>query len=207
MADDLTTGQFNWQSTPPLVAPLQRPGDVTFSVKDPSIVFHDGAWHLFCSVRLKEGGFRVEYLTFPDWDRVGEAVRHLLTCHPGRWGAVQVFYFEPHSQWYLICQAWDESWDPVYQAAYATTEDIADPDSWSPLTPLGMRKANGEKAGLDYWIICDEEKAYLFFTTLDGHMWREETPLADFPHGWSEAIRKATSPYCKSTRRPQSFIR
>jgi hypothetical protein len=42
------------------------------------------------------------------------------------------------------------------------------------------------KSGLDFWIICDDVKAHLFFTTLDGRMWREETPLGDFPVGWSE---------------------
>ncbi|MCK4298115.1 MAG: hypothetical protein KAX80_01210, partial [Planctomycetes bacterium] len=99
--------------------------------------------------------------------------------------APQVFYFQPHARWYLICQASDESWNPNYQPAYSTSDDISAPGSWSPLTPLGARQADG-KTGLDFWIICDEEKAHLFFTTLDGRMWREETPLEDFPTGWSE---------------------
>ncbi|MBM3501634.1 MAG: hypothetical protein FJX74_23520, partial [Armatimonadetes bacterium] len=81
----------------------------------------------------------------------------------------------------------DDAWDPKYCAAYSTATDITDPDSWSPLTPLGAKPADG-KAGLDYWVICDEAKAHLFFTTLDGRMWREETRLADFPRGWSEPV-------------------
>ena len=84
-------------------------------------------------------------------------------------------------------QASDESWEPKYQAAYSTTRTIADPSSWSKLKPLGARPA-GQKAGLDFWIICDEKKAHLFFTTLNGRMWREETTLAKFPAGWSKPV-------------------
>ena len=39
---------------------------------------------------------------------------------------------------------------------------------------------------LDFWVICDAAKAHLFYTSLDGNMWRSETPLGSFPHGWSE---------------------
>jgi hypothetical protein len=37
---------------------------------------------------------------------------------------------------------------------------------------------------LDYWIICDDRRAYLFLTSLDGRMWRLWTPLAEFPRGF-----------------------
>jgi hypothetical protein len=43
------------------------------------------------------------------------------------------------------------------------------------------------KAGLDYWVICDDSHAHLFFTTLDGRMWRCSTTIKQFPDsGWSE---------------------
>ncbi len=35
-------------------------------------------------------------------------------------------------------------------------------------------------------MICDAETAYLFYTSLNGRMWRAETTLANFPHGWAE---------------------
>ena len=35
-------------------------------------------------------------------------------------------------------------------------------------------------------MICDADKAHLFFTSNDGRMWRADTNLADFPHGWNE---------------------
>ena len=66
-----------------------------------------------------------------------------------------------------------------------TNRDIRDPKGWSRLQPPGHRSAGG-KRGLDFWVICDERKAHLFFTILDGRMWREETSLEAFPRGWSE---------------------
>jgi len=183
----LLAGEFRWTVGPPVVAPLQRPGDLLYSVKDPSVVQFGGRWHLFCTIRGQKRSHQIEYLTFEDWGKTDEAKRHLLTLHAGFFCAPQVFYFRPHKKWYLICQASDESWEPKYGAACSTTTDIADPKSWSPLRPLGHRLADG-KAGLDFWVISDEAKAHLFFTTLDGRMWREETRLADFPTGWSEPV-------------------
>lgn len=52
---------------------------------------------------------------------------------------------------------------------------------------LEAARQAGGKTGLDSWIICDEARAHLFLTTLDGHMWREEARLDDFPTGWSDA--------------------
>ena len=43
-----------------------------------------------------------------------------------------------------------------------------------------------EVGGLDYWIICDDQRAYLFLTSLNGKMWRLWTPLEDFPHGFHD---------------------
>jgi hypothetical protein len=185
--NDLLAGRFNWRVSEPLVAPVGPGEDSYHSVKDPSIVFADGKWHLFCTVRGVKRSHQTEYLTFTDLTHPEPEERRFLTLHPGYFCAPQVFFFAPQGKWYLICQASDEAWDPKYGAAYATTSDIGDPGSWSALTPLGAKPADG-KAGLDYWVICDEAKAHLFFTTLDGRMWREETALADFPHGWSEPV-------------------
>jgi hypothetical protein len=187
VADGLLAGRFRWEISDPLVRPVESADDTYYSVKDPSVVFHNGKWHLFCTVRGLNRSHQIEYLSFPDRASTGTAQRQILTMHQGFFCAPQVFYFAPHEKWYLICQASDDAWEPKYGAAYATTSDIADPDSWSKLRPLGAKPADG-KAGLDFWIICDDAKAHLFFTTLDGRMWREETSLANFPTGWSEPV-------------------
>ena len=82
----------------------------------------------------------------------------------------------------------DESWEPKYQPAYSTSSDVADPDAWSPLTPLFGHKPEGVQGWLDFWVICDEAKAHLFYTSLNGRMWRAETKLADFPKNWSKPV-------------------
>jgi len=182
----LLAGNFRWSVSQPLVSPAERPDDPCRSIKDPSIVFYQGKWHLFCTIRSQIRTHQIEYLSFADWKDANSAERHILKMHNGYFCAPQVFYFVPHRKWYLICQASDESWQPKYQSAYSTTTDIADPNSWAPLIPLGAKPAEGNKVGLDFWVVCDEAKAYLFFTTLDGRMWREETGLENFPTGWSE---------------------
>jgi len=186
-AKALLAGQLHWRISRPLFAPVESDADAYYSVKDPSVIHHGGRWHLFCSVRGQKRSHQIEYLSFADWDQTEDAERQMLTMHTGFFCAPQVFYFTPHKKWYLICQASDELWDPKYGAAYATTSDLSKPDSWSKLKPMGHKSA-GDKRGLDYWAICDDAKAHLFFTTLDGRVWREETRLEDFPVGWSDPV-------------------
>jgi len=181
-------GEFNWKTGPPLVLPADRRDESCFSIKDPSIVHYDHRWHLFCTVRAAKRTHTIEYLTFTDWKDAGTAKHHILRLHSGYFCAPQVFYFTPGSKWYLICQASDPSWQPNYQAAWSTTDDIADPNSWSKLTPLFEHKPANVNAWLDFWVICDETKAHLFFSSLDGRMWRAEAKLTEFPHGWSEPV-------------------
>ena len=70
--------------------------------------------------------------------------------------------------------------------AYSTTTDIADPTSWTRARPIldGGPKDPRTVGGLDYWIICDDQRAYLFLTSLNGKMWRLSTNLEDFPSGF-----------------------
>jgi endo-1,4-beta-xylanase len=153
--EDLLAGRFQWKISPPLVAPADRPEEPCYSAKDPSIVFYQGHWHLFCTIRNQKRGKQVEYLVFADWKEADSAPRHLLRSSDGAFGAPQVFYFAPQKQWYMICQASDKSWQPEYGAAYSTTTDIADPASWSKLKPLGAKRPQGTnhpdgKYGLDF---------------------------------------------------------
>ncbi len=108
-ADDplsrLLEGRMKWESTGPLVAPVERPADPCISIKDPTIVRHDGKWHLFCTIRSEKRSHQIEYLSFGDWPDANAATRHVLSISPGYYCAPQVFYFRPHQKWYLIYQA------------------------------------------------------------------------------------------------------
>ena len=185
---DRASGGLNnnlrWTCGLPILQPRPSNEEDWISVKDPSIVRYRNNWHLFCTVRGRKRTHAIVYLSFSEWKDASKAEFHLLQCSNGFFCAPQVFYFTPQQRWYLICQASDEKWSPTYQAAHSTSKDIADPASWTPLRPLGAKPAN-DNSGLDFWVICDDVNAYLFFTTLDGHMWHEQTLLSNFPLGWS----------------------
>jgi len=180
------TGEFAWTASAPLVSPAVRADDPCDSVKDPTIVFHDGRWHLFTTIRSKKRTHQIEYSSFTDWKEANAAPRHILTFNSGYFCAPQVFYFTPHKKWYLLHQMSDPSRKPSLQPAVSTTEKISDPASWSKAQMLFKEHPKNVTAWIDFWIICDEAKAHLFFTSNNGLMWRSETALANFPSGWSE---------------------
>jgi len=185
---NLLGGRFRWTVGPPLVAPAVRPEDPCYSVKDLSVVRYDGRWHLFCSIRSQKRTHQIEYLSFADWKDANAAQRNVLTLSKGYFCAPHVFYFRPQGKWYLICQVADQSRKPALQPAFSTTENIAVPSSWSAPELLFAEQPAGVTQWIDFWVICDATRAHLFFTSLDGRMWRAETSLRDFPHGWSQPV-------------------
>ena len=184
--NDLLAGRFKWTISSPLVSPVKRPADQPYSVKDPTIVHYKDRWHLFCTIRSQKRSHQIEYLSFDDWKDANAAKRHVLKISEGYFCAPQVFYFSPHNKWYLIHQVIDKSRKPSLQPAYSTTGNITDADSWSKPTLLFSKQPDNVKMWIDFWVICDAERAHLFFTSLDGRMWRSETKLTDFPDGWSQ---------------------
>ena len=76
--EDLLAGRFQWKISGPLVAPAERPEDPCYSIKDPTVVFHRGRWHLFCTIRSQKRSHQIEYLSFADWKDANAARRHLL---------------------------------------------------------------------------------------------------------------------------------
>lgn len=187
-------GRFHWQVSSPLLSIDARKlpkseSHPWIAVKDPSVVRYNQQWHLFCTLRRNkhgDGRIRIGYLSFDEWGAAKDATWHLLDLTNGYHAAPQIFWFEPHRTWYLVYQAEDRSRALKYGPCYSTNDDITQPENWTLPEPI-FTSAAGEKAGLDFWVICDDSKAYLFFTSLDGRMWRAETKLALFPnHGWSQ---------------------
>jgi hypothetical protein len=181
---NLLAGTFRWKVSEPIILPANRPDDPCYSVKDPSVVHSDGRWHLFCTIRSEKKTHQIEYLSFREWKEANRSTRHILRFQ-GYCCAPQVFYFTPHRKWYLLCQISDPARKPSLQPAFATSARVDDPNSWSKATLLFDRQPEGVTRWIDFWIICDTKKAHLFFTSLDGQMWRAETSLADFPKRWS----------------------
>jgi len=174
-----------WEYTAPLITPEPRDRDRSHAQKDPTIVRHDGRWHVFMTVKLS-GRSVIEYCSFEDWGDADASRRTLLPLSESDYFcAPQVFYFIPHRKWYLIFQLGVPGQKKMW-VAYSTTEDISDPASWTEAQPMldGGPGDPRSLGGLDYWIICDDQRAYLFYTTLNGKMWRLWTRLEDFPHGF-----------------------
>ena len=180
-------GRFSWTAGPPLVFPAVSSDDFYWSIKDPSVVRFDGRWHLFCTVRGKVRSHQIEYLAFADWAEAREhAQRQMLRMVEGYFCAPQVFYFRPHRRWYLIYQASDPTRKPQLQPVWSTNEHLTQPAGWSPPRLLFDEQPAKVTRWIDFWVICDDAHAYLFFTSLDGLMWRSRTSRDRFPSGWEE---------------------
>jgi hypothetical protein len=130
----------------------------------------------------------IEYCSFREWEKADAAPRTILgVSESDYYCAPQVFYFRPHGLWYLIYQVGVPGADKMW-VAYSTTTNIANPDSWSRARPMldGGKNDPRKVGGLDYWVICDDERAYLFLTSLDGRMWRLWTTREEFPQGFRD---------------------
>lgn len=184
----LSSGQLRWSCSPPLLAADAKAIEPDVALKDPTLVFTDGRWHLFVTHRLVSGQVNMQYLSFKDWADAGRSPRHTLRLHDQYHCAPQVFYFTPHRKWYLIYQLADEQQPLRFGPSFSTTDDIADPASWTKPRRMIERLPEGgdETKWIDFWVICDAGRAHLFYTSDDGHFWRRETNKADFPFGWGK---------------------
>ena len=109
LTDEVPNKRFEWTLGPPLIMPANRPEDPCHAIKDPSIVYYQGHWHLFCTIRSQKRSHQIEYLSFTDFKDANNAQRHVLKLTDGYFAAPQVFYFSPHAKWYLICQIIDSA--------------------------------------------------------------------------------------------------
>lgn len=129
------------------------------------------------------------YTNFTDWSKANEAPFYYLDqspIGPGYRAAPQVFYFAPQKLWYLVFQN--------DNAAYSTNPDISNPDGWSPVKtfytkrPAIVDENIGNGYWLDFWVICDAQNCHLFSSDDNGHLYRSQTPVPQFPEGMNEPV-------------------
>ncbi|MDQ0574105.1 hypothetical protein QFZ29_000328 [Agromyces albus] len=173
---------FEWSSSDPVIVPQPTEEHPSLGVKDPTVVFADGKYHVFMTT-ASQNGWSMATTSFTDWSEAAEAPITYLADSPigaGYTAAPQVFFFEPQGLWYLIYQVGDPH--------YSTTANIDDPMSWSaplPLYPNGTPAAIQATGGwLDFFNICDDELCHLFATGDNGRLWRAETTIEQFPNGF-----------------------
>jgi len=173
---------LNWKSTDILIKPISDETHNIVSVKDPTIVRYNDKWHIYATTANTRGHWSMVYLSFADWADAANAKPYYIDRNPNLRGyhcAPQVFYFRPHNKWYLIFQS--------QQPQYSTTDDISKPETWTkPQDFFGTKPASAPMLWIDYWMICDDTHAYLFFTGDDGRVYRSRTKIEDFPRGMSD---------------------
>jgi hypothetical protein len=178
---------FHWISSAPLIVPQSDPDQTTYAVKDPSIVYVNGKYHVFMTT-AGSAGWGLAYAGFDMWPDAAFAKIVPLAktpIGPGYRAAPQVFYFAPQKTWYLVYQGSD----PLY----STSKDVGDPMSWSapkpffPVVPDIVKPPQG-KGWLDFWVICDDKKCYLFNTDDHGRLLRSETDIGQLPNGLHNTV-------------------
>jgi len=157
------------------------------AVKDPSVVYFDGRWHVYASSVSTAGAYNLVYTSFADWSDLSNATWHYMDQTPGfdtYVAAPQLFYFAPQKKWYLVYQ----SGPPMY----STADHPGDPLSWTPPAPFfaatpAIIDQNGG-GWLDYWVICDAAYCHLFFSSNQGFWYKSKTSIDAFPGGFEEPV-------------------
>lgn len=182
---------FTWSSSGVLISPKSDASHSIAAIKDPSVVYSGGRWHVFGSTASTSGGYSMVYLNFTDWSQAASATQYYLDQTPigtGYKAAPQVFYFAPQGLWYLVYQTGDN-------AAYSTTTNISNPSSWSAPKKFyasGMPQIIKDNIGsgywVDFWTVCDTANCFLFSSDDNGHLYRSQTTLANFPNGFTNTV-------------------
>jgi endo-1,4-beta-xylanase len=186
---------FRWSSSGPLIAPKPDATHNIAGIKDPSVVYYNGKYHVFASVASSSAGYNLVYLSFTDWSQAGSATHYYLDrsgIGGGYRAAPEVFYFAPQGLWYLVYQTGN--------ASYSTNPDISNPAGWSAprnfftSTPTIIQQNIGNGFWLDMWVICDSANCYLFSSDDNGHLYRSQTTVANFPNGMGNTAIAASDP-------------
>jgi len=173
---------LQWKSTGVLIAPVSDETHNIVSVKDPTVVRYSNKWHVYATTANTRGSWSMVYLSFADWSDAADAKPYYIDNNPNLRGyhcAPQVFYFRPHKKWYLIYQS--------QPPQYSTTDDLSKPETWTkPENFFDTKPASAPHLWIDYWMICDNTHAYLFFTGDNGRVYRSRTKIENFPKGMSD---------------------
>ncbi|MDQ0604342.1 endo-1,4-beta-xylanase [Streptomyces canus] len=180
--------RFSWSSSGALIGPKPDSTHNIAAVKDPSVVYYNGKYHVFAST-ASSAGYNLVYLSFTDWSQAGSATHHYLdrtAIGTGYRAAPQVFYNTSQRLWYLVYQTGN--------ASYSTNPDISNPNGWSAprnfyaSMPDIIRQNIGNGHWVDMWVICDSANCYLFSSDDNGHLYRSQTTVGQFPNGFTNTV-------------------
>jgi endo-1,4-beta-xylanase len=185
---------FSWSSSGVLISPHADSHDI-IAVKDPSVVYYNGEWYVAASTVNSSGSYGMEFLSFASWSQAGSATpvyADQTAIGAGYKTAPQVFYYAPQKLWYLVYQTGSN-------IGYSTNANIANPSGWSATQyfysgmPAIISQNIGSGYWVDSWVICDSANCYLFSMDDNGHLYRSQTSLANFPNGMSQPVIAASN--------------
>ncbi|MBT9527697.1 MAG: RICIN domain-containing protein [Rhizobacter sp.] len=180
---------YRWTSSAALMLAKPAAQFPEVAIKDPSVVYYNGRWHVF-STQAKGNGWGLEYRSFTDWSNAGSANPYFLdstAIGAGYRAAPFIFYHSPSRLWYLVFQNGN--------AAYSTNPDINNPGGWSAVrtfyssVPSNIQTdiRNGA-IWLDFAVACDTVNCHLYSAGDNGKIYRSQTTLANFPNGFGSTV-------------------
>jgi len=184
-----------WSVSEPVFKPGAKGTFDDISVKDPTLVFYNGKYHMFYTSKatketaknidyLSRGQSGVGYVAAPTLEGLQDAKRYNLDAIMKYIiVAPQVFYFEPQKLWYIVAQTTVKG-RPDLMPIYLTNPDIEDVHGWSKPKFFKTKKSDN-RFWIDFWVICDDAKAHLFYTDHAGSIFRFECPIEKFPEGYA----------------------
>jgi hypothetical protein len=192
---------FHWQASGILISPHSDSHNI-IAVKDPSVVSFNGQWYVAASTVNSSGSYSMEFLHFSDWSQASSATpvyADQTAIGAGYKTAPELFFFAPQKMWYLVYQTGSN-------ASYSTNPDVTNPAGWSAphnfyaSEPSIIQQNIGSGFWVDMWVICDSANCYLFSMDDNGHLYRSQTSVANFPGGMSQPVIAA------SNSTPSSFF-
>eukprot|EP00727_Mastigamoeba_balamuthi_P007890 m51a1_g3721 putative beta- -xylanase (1001) ;mRNA; f:466619-482220 len=182
--------EWTWADNGILVDTKSDATHAVRGIKEPTIVHHNGTYHLFATIYT--GNYSMVYLNFTSLDQAASAPWYYMDQTPGFGGyrtscSPQLFYLSLQGLWYLVFQQQaSDNGATTNNAMYSTNADISNPAGWAPpRTMLDITVANA----VDFWTICDDSYCYLFFADNRGHLFSTYTSSAVFPGYWESQHR------------------
>jgi endo-1,4-beta-xylanase len=187
---------FQWSSSGVLISPKPDATHHIVSIKDPSVVRYNNRWIVYATTANTAGNWSLAEMDFANWSQAAAAPQHFLDTNPnigtGYRAAPELFYFAPQHLWYLVYQTGLPS--------YSTSTNPLDPQSWSApknfldsMPPI-IASNIGNGYWVDMWVICDDVNCYLFSSDDNGHLYRSQTTVADFPNGFGSTVIAVQDP-------------
>jgi len=183
---------FNrWTVSPPIFQAGSQGSFDDIATKDPSIVYHNGKYHLFYTSKSHLQNNKVRtglgYTSAKTLAELNTAKRYDLNdMLESVIIAPQLFYFRPHKLWYLVGHTGGKRLHKL-TPVYLTNPNLDDIDGWSKPKTLPTAERSNKDFWIDFWVICDDTHAHLFYTDHSGKVFRQQTTVIQFPLGFDQS--------------------